>query len=194
MSALDDAYARRDKSRLEIGSLALELIELRVTEEMEAGKTAPRRTILSEILECLSQEYAKYHSSAKSCRSYLSDSIRLSRFYTPDVTAELEQYHFTTGMMLACLVKSEEWPEANITATQSLIDWAIKNNADSEAIWHRRKENEIMLSKEESQWKKVLKSIDKYLEISAPLSGEEISARRQACILFAQANPDKERE
>jgi hypothetical protein len=190
MTTLAEAYERRDKSRLEIGTLALEEIERRVKEDSDSGKSAPYRTALSETLEQLSFEFSKYHASQKSCRSYLSDSIRLSRFFVPDMVAELEQYHLTTSHMLACL-KGGEWPDADHQETQDLLTWTVQNQASPQEIWEHRKKSEDQLSSEQKAWNKILKDIDDYQEISAKESGEHIAARRYACKMFATNIPEE---
>jgi hypothetical protein len=186
MTTLTEAYERRDKSRLEIGSLALVEIKKRIAEDAAAGHTAPYRTALSETLTQLSQEYARFHASESSCRSYLSDSIRLSRFFVPDVVAELEQYHLTTSHMLACL-KGGEFPDADHDATQRLVDWTIENQASPQQIWEYRRGIEKQLDAEQSAWLRILRAIERYLDISVTLSGAEIDARRKICNKFAQS-------
>lgn len=193
VTKLDDAYSARDRSRLEIGTAALEIIEMMAREDEQAGHTAPHRAILSEILTQLSQEYAHFHSSERACRGYLSDSIRLARFFSPDKVEELAPYKLTTAHLLACCVGGD-WPEANSMATQALIDWTIANKASPEQVWTKRRDIEKQISQEESAWARILRAIERYLEISVNLQGEAIEARRRVCIHFPPSPSGNEEE
>jgi hypothetical protein len=172
MSTLLEAYAKKDKNRLEIGYAALEEIQSRVKFDISAGKTAPHRTILSEVLEELSYEFAKYHASQSSCRSYLRDSVRLARYFTPDLVEELEPYNLTSGHYLACVVAGA-WPDADNAETEKLLDWAIENHASPQEIWDYRKSAEKELSEEEKSARRLVKSAEKYLEVTSVENGFE---------------------
>jgi hypothetical protein len=141
MKSLKEVYDSKDRSRLEVGWAAISEIEARVEEENNSGETAPMRTILSSILDELSEEYSVYHKSTAACRAYLRDSVRLSRYFTKDKVSELEQYHLKSSHMLACIIAGE-WPDANEAATRLLVDWAIENQATPEMLWEHRKANE----------------------------------------------------
>jgi hypothetical protein len=178
MTTLQEAYERKDRSRLEVGWCALEEINQRIAKDAEAGITSPHRTALSEILEELSVEFSSYHKSQSACRSYLRDSIRLGRHYGQDLVEELAQYHLTTSHLLATIVRGE-WPDCDIVETGLLLDWAIKNHATPSEIWDHRRQGEAELSDIEKAKRRLLSALTHYLDTTAIVLGYD--KERKVC-------------
>jgi hypothetical protein len=179
MNKLKEAYNEKDRSRLHIGWAALDEINIRLEEDKRAGLTSPLRVALSAILEQLSEEYQKFHSSKESCRSYIRDSVRMARYFSPDLVEELAPYKLTTSHLIACIIRGESWPEADLSATGLLLDWTIANKATPESIWDHRKSTEHELSAESKAAKRLVKAVEHYMDVTAPENG--FVERRKIC-------------
>jgi hypothetical protein len=170
MITLLEAYAAKDRNRLDIGYAALSEIESRLEEDKRAGLTSPPRTALSAILEQLSEEFASYHASQSACRSYIRDSVRMARYFDPDKIAELEKYKLTTSHLLAC-IRGDTWPECNEEETKVLLNWAIDNKASPSDIWDHRRQGEVELSDVEKAKRRLLSALTHYLDTTAVVLG-----------------------